>query len=238
MDGRSPFNGYRLTLKVPGDTQPVFLNPDNGGCGNHDQCKTAKGYASPTITYVNSIYALREVVFHTPAEHTFDGVAPAMEVQLVSELVDCVKCTCPGWGSNGYGGPQWCCCTPNNNDKTRLVQSLFMSPGQPGGAPGWVSDLAAVATSVNGEPRELVPSLFFRDISVSMHNFMSKYFFYDGSLTEPPCLKAVQWLIIKRIVDIKNEDLNAIRELSVGGNARPVQPIKGRKLSIAGSIQL
>ena len=232
-------NAYTLTLVVPGATKPISLNPGGGGgCDSAEACKTAKGYESPTLTYQNSIYALREILFHTPSEHTIDGLAAAGELQLVSELVDCVKCTCPGWGSAGYGGNQWCCCAPNNNDKKILVQSVLLTRGKPGSSPSWISAVASVATSVSGKPLALLPDLMFRDVSTSIHAIMSTYFFYDGSLTAPPCSPAVQWLVVKKAVEVGSDDLAAIASLSVGGNARSVQALNGRTLSVAGTVQL
>jgi carbonic anhydrase len=232
-------NAYTLTLVVPGTSKAVSLSPGaGGGCDSLEACKTATGYNSPTITYRNSIYALREILFHTPSEHTIDGVPAAGEVQLVSELVDCVKCTCPGWGSAGYGGQQWCCCVPNNNDKKVLIQSVLLARGRPSSAPAWFSAVASVAKTVTGEPLALLPDLFFRDVSMSIHATMSTYFFYDGSLSAPPCSPQVQWLVVKKPLDVGSDDLAAIAALSIGGNARAVQPLNGRVLSVAGTVQL
>jgi carbonic anhydrase len=224
---------------VPGTTQPVFLAPGGGGgCDSAEACKTATGYESPTITYQNSIYALREIVIHTPSEHTMDGVPAAAEIQLVSGLVDCVKCTCPGWGSAGYGGNQWCCCSPNNNAKPVLIQSLLLKRGKGGSSPAWISAVASIAKSVSGEPLALLPDLFFRDVSTSIHSFMSTYFFYDGSLTTPPCSPKVQWLVIKKVLEVSSDDIDSIAGLTIGGNARSVQALNGRTLAVAGTVQL
>ncbi len=222
---------------MPGKTSPGFLIPAAGGCDSWESCKTAKGYESPTITYQNSIYALREIVIHTPSEHTVDGMKAAAEIQLVSELVDCVKCVCQGWGSAGYRGAQWCCCEPNNAAKPVLIQSLLLQRGEASKGPSWIPALASVAKSATGEPLELLPDLFFRDITTSIHTVMSTYFLYDGSLSRPPCSAHAQWLIIKRQFEISDADLKVLSDLTVGGNSRPVQPLYSRTLAVAGTVQ-
>ena len=138
----------------------------------------------------------------------------------------------------GQRGNQWCCCAPNNNDKKILVQSVLLTRGKPGSSPSWISAVASVATSVSGKPLALLPDLMFRDVSTSIHAIMSTYFFYDGSLTAPPCSPAVQWLVVKKAVEVGSDDLAAIASLSVGGNARSVQALNGRTLSVAGTVQL
>lgn len=55
------------------------------------------------------------------------------------------------------------------------------------------------------------------------------YYKFMGSLTTPPCSENVQWQILKQRVEISQTQLNAFKKL-YKMNARPVQPLNGRKV--------
>ncbi len=57
----------------------------------------------------------------------------------------------------------------------------------------------------------------------------TSYYTYTGSLTEPPCTEGVRWFILKTPVSIGKEQLDRFRKV-YNNNARPVQPITGRKI--------
>ncbi len=52
-----------------------------------------------------------------------------------------------------------------------------------------------------------------------------KVFFYDGSLTTPPCKEGVKWYVMKTPLRISKEQMNAIIKSAIfaKSNARPVQ---------------
>lgn len=54
-----------------------------------------------------------------------------------------------------------------------------------------------------------------------------RYFFYDGSLTTPPCSEAVKWVMFREPITASKAQIQRIKDL-FHGNARPVQPIKDR----------
>ena len=58
------------------------------------------------IYHILSHYS--EIEFHTPSEHSFDGIKGVMEVQFKMDKTGCV--------TNGNGQ----CLTPNNNVNTKL----------------------------------------------------------------------------------------------------------------------
>jgi carbonic anhydrase len=55
------------------------------------------------------------------------------------------------------------------------------------------------------------------------------YYAYMGSLTTPPCSEGVRWQILKQPMELSKEQLAAFRKL-YPMNARPVQPLNGRKV--------
>ncbi|WP_338759090.1 carbonic anhydrase family protein [Massilia sp. METH4] len=59
------------------------------------------------------------------------------------------------------------------------------------------------------------------------------YYAYMGSLTTPPCSEGVHWQVMKEPVDISKAQLAAFRKL-YHMNARPVQPLNGRVVEVAG----
>lgn len=55
------------------------------------------------------------------------------------------------------------------------------------------------------------------------------YYAYVGSLTTPPCSEGVRWQVLKQPVEASKGQLAAFRKL-YPMNARPVQPLNGRKV--------
>ena len=98
--------------------------------------------------------------------------------------------------------------------------------------------VAMVADDANGTPDSLVPDFHFRDVSVAIHPLLDKYFFYEGSETRPPCSgDGVTWLVLKTVFKVTEEDLVLLQAAQVGDNVRPIQPLNGRLLSVAGTAQ-
>ena len=56
------------------------------------------------------------------------------------------------------------------------------------------------------------------------------YYKFTGSLTTPPCSEGVKWQVLKQRVELSKGQLAAFRKL-YKMNARPVQPLHGRKVN-------
>lgn len=58
-----------------------------------------------------------------------------------------------------------------------------------------------------------------------------KIFFYDGSLTVPPCTEGMKWYVMQTPIEISKEQMNQIIKLGifVKSNARPVQKFNPEK---------
>ena len=59
------------------------------------------------------------------------------------------------------------------------------------------------------------------------------YYAFDGSLTTPPCSEGVAWQVLKTPVEISKHQLRAFQRV-FRMNARPVQPLNGRKVQVSG----
>ena len=60
-----------------------------------------------------------------------------------------------------------------------------------------------------------------------------RYYAFKGSLTTPPCSEGVAWQIMQEPVEVSKAQLDAFRKL-YPMNARPVQPLNGRKVQVSG----
>ena len=58
-----------------------------------------------------------------------------------------------------------------------------------------------------------------------------QYFFYEGSLTTPPCSEGVLWIVMGELRQISPDQMAALTPL-LHDNNRPVQPLGDRQLSL------
>mgnify|MGYP000547990632 CR=1 FL=1 len=58
------------------------------------------------------------------------------------------------------------------------------------------------------------------------------HYVYDGSLTTPPCTEGIRWLVMAEPVSISSEQWMAFAQL-FDDNARPLQPLAGRRIKRA-----
>jgi len=58
------------------------------------------------------------------------------------------------------------------------------------------------------------------------------FFAFKGSLTTPPCSEGVAWHVLKQPVEMSADQIAAFKKI-FKMNARPVQPLNGRKIQEA-----
>jgi carbonic anhydrase len=56
----------------------------------------------------------------------------------------------------------------------------------------------------------------------------STYYYYNGSLTTPPCSEGVTWLVLKKSLEASKEQIEALQTAIGFANNRPVQPVNAR----------
>lgn len=61
------------------------------------------------------------------------------------------------------------------------------------------------------------------------------YYRYSGSLTTPPCTEPVDWIVLREVRAIAQEQVNRIAVLHHGFNHRPIQPRNGRAIVYTGA---
>lgn len=55
------------------------------------------------------------------------------------------------------------------------------------------------------------------------------FFYYNGSLTTPPCTEGVQWMIFEEPIEMSKEQIEAFQQI-FPDNHRPVQPLNEREV--------
>jgi len=69
------------------------------------------------------------------------------------------------------------------------------------------------------------------DLSCFNQQLSGPYYTYDGSLTTPPCTEGLKWNVMRNIATMSWSQLMAFKTRYLM-NARPVQPLNGRKVAL------
>ena len=202
---QSPVN--ILSAKSASGTHSVVVNAGNTrakdvvNTGHSVQLDFAPG---ASITFDGKTYDFAQLHFHTPSEHQIDGVTYPMEMH-------CVNIRPP---EGGDGPPEY------------LVVGIFFKMGAEdpfiSGFLERIPDAANTTQSLDSSP------VYLTDLLGEM-NEAEPYYHYNGSLTTPPYTETVTWLVVKRVFDASQEQIQTINQLE-GDNARHVQALYGRKI--------
>ncbi|NP_001072448.1 carbonic anhydrase 13 [Xenopus tropicalis] len=171
-------------------------------------------------------YRLRQFHFHWGSsdghgsEHKVDGMDYAAELHIVH------------WNSEKFSSFVEAACAPDG----LAVLGVFLKIGEPNRYIERITDTFGAIRSkgkqspfTNFDPSCLLPA--------SMD-----FWTYPGSLTVPPLLESVTWVVLKEPISISHEQLARFRSLlftkdtaeieacCMKSNHRPVQPLKNRKV--------
>lgn len=92
------------------------------------------------------------------------------------------------------------------------------------------AELAKIMTHLPQENAEIKDAAITVDITKLLPQNIAS-FHYEGSLTTPPCTEGVSWFVLRSAIDVGKQDVDAFKAL-FPMNARPVQPLHGRKIEL------
>ncbi len=82
--------------------------------------------------------------------------------------------------------------------------------------------------NAKGESTHITDTSFELDVFMPSDNFA---YHYTGSLTTPPCSENVQWLVLRDMISLTKEQINAFSS-RIGPNNRPTQPLNDRTINM------
>ncbi|KAI4990149.1 hypothetical protein ZWY2020_038512 [Hordeum vulgare] len=169
----------------------------------HDFILQWKG-GNGKLTIGKKDYALQQVHWHVPSEHTVNGTRFDVELHMVHQ----------------------------DSSKARAVISVLYSAKESGDPSKTLSDLAPYFEKLAGKRNEDAEVKEPVDPSVWVDKG-SGYYRYKGSLTTPPCTEGVLWNILSKVQHVSKEQIKMLQSVSEKpeNNDRPVQKINDRVVS-------
>jgi len=161
-------------------------------------------------------YAVRQLHFHFPSEHSIDGVLAAGEMQIIHQRI----------GAQGTDGIAIV--------SVMLHDAEMLQVDGEGKELGFFSDLGFGAVLPQEKQMMDLPMETVIDLgTVFAAQLGGNYYHYQGSLTRPPCTESVHWYILEQPAPISKSMVNNFKELFPSPmNNRPIQPINGRDVWI------
>ncbi|XP_058088408.1 alpha carbonic anhydrase 1, chloroplastic [Magnolia sinica] len=159
------------------------------------------------ITIQGKSYRLKQLHWHSPSEHTIDGVRYPVELHLVHKSDD--------------GNLAVTAMLYKFGDRDSFLTQLK----------DHIDQLAKEACG--GDEDALVPLGILE--AKEMEKTTQKYYRYIGSLTIPPCTENVIWSIPAKVRELTMEQVAALKaplDASCKNNARPTQPLNGRQVQL------
>jgi len=110
----------------------------------------------------------------------------------------------------------------HKNDEGQLaVVGVLMQPGKPH---------TLLQTLVEQFPTDVNQEKVVQNVRINPKDFFpreTQYYYYNGSLTTPPCSEGVAWFVMKTPMEVSAEQVARFTAV-IYQNARPVQPLHNR----------
>mgnify|MGYP000031646882 FL=1 len=204
---QSPINIYSFKERESNHHKITFHFQDEikaiENLGHTVQLDFAQG---STIDYEGLTFGFKQMHFHTPSEHLIDGVTYPMEMHIVTNIA-----------------PE------NSTDKPRyLVIGVLFKMGQTN---------KFLDEFINLIPKKVHSVAPLNPGSVKLHDLfpddeetnVENFYHYRGSLTTAPYTEAVEWFVLKHIIEASPEQIKKISAIE-GNNARHIQGVFGRSI--------
>ena len=222
---QSPININSSTLVMSGELIDLTLNDFDQlydgifvNTGHSVQFIPNPGSPVPTFQNHRGTYELQQFHFHWGAnsdegsEHTVDGREYSGELHFVTR-----KTTGDAAAGDAFAVLGVLLVSDSSSTSTGSYMELLSN----------IPTEADTNSSVNGvRPSDLLP------------NSLS-YYYYEGSLTTPPCSEVVQWFLLRNPVNVPSAFLDSLRDTVDGEdgvmldmNFRMTQPLNGREVMI------
>ncbi|XP_026427834.1 alpha carbonic anhydrase 1, chloroplastic-like isoform X1 [Papaver somniferum] len=164
------------------------------------------GNGAGAINIGGKQYKLIQTHWHSPSEHTIDGIRYDVEQHMVHQSADGCFSVIAILYRFGIPDP--------------LLNQLE----------GHLKKLRSEAEI--GHPGSRFPVELIRAADLESTN---TYFRYIGSLTTPPCTEKVTWTILEKVREMSKQQvasLRAVMSKENKQNARPTQPLNGRTVEL------
>jgi carbonic anhydrase len=112
------------------------------------------------------------------------------------------------------------------NDGSLAVVSVMFKEGQKVNEN--FAKIIANLPNAKGESKHITDANLELKVHLPKDNYA---YHYTGSLTTPPCSENVQWLVLRDMVSLTAEQLNAFSS-RIGPNNRPTQPLNERTVKV------
>ena len=154
---------------------------------------------SDFVSLDDNQYKLKQFHFHSPSEHTINGVRYPLEIHMVHHSE----------ATNSY-----------------LVVAMLVEQGEPDPAFDFLQKYLPINV---GETKEINGKYYFGSTFQEMFGKDTlNLYTYQGSLTTPPCTESVLWLVIKDRTYASASQIEILQKLMPKDNYREVQPLNGR----------
>lgn len=230
-DSKPVFEYEQVEVKMTDDYAPAGISTGDNNVIRYEQeaLRIKHPNFGKIVTLDGSVYMAQEIVFHTPSEHTINGVKFDMEMQVIH-----------------YG--------KSVGDTLKSLILSFLFKAKPGSFNKFVDklDFFDLPNPLN-KARELSKPLFIPHIlQDSNEEDMSlmipfSFYTYQGSHTAPPCAEKTIHYVASKPIELSNTSLEMFKESlripdqmdskgnvhvsnSVLENNRGTQPLHGRPI--------